>query len=114
MISMHRKIYRSLGIVCLAGLFAAFAVFVYLMITMDDPFDDDILLYIFGWLGVSGVLTFMMMFCFVKYFRYHTSSYQAQTTKRCVSCGEVISVTEHTCPRCYTIQPADGKGQYGK
>ncbi|MCL1904958.1 MAG: hypothetical protein FWG19_02400 [Methanomassiliicoccaceae archaeon] len=111
---MNRKIYLTLGMFCFIALVTAFAVFVSLMITMEDPFEENIIFYIFGWLGISGVLMVMMAVFFVKYFRFRTVPYQTQMTKRCVSCGEIISVTDHSCPRCYTIQPADGKGQYGR
>ena len=104
---MDRKIYLMLGMVCFVGLFTAFALFVSLMITMDDPFENNIFLYIFGWLTVSGALMVAMAVCFVKYFRFHIPSYGTQMTKRCVSCGEILNVTDLSCPRCYTIQPVE-------
>ncbi|MCL2143170.1 MAG: hypothetical protein FWH44_04580 [Methanomassiliicoccaceae archaeon] len=112
---MRPNVYLALSILCGIGIFAAFGVFAYNM-TTSDPFGDDssafgIVLSVLLYLVTAGVMMFLMAFFFIRYSRTKGQRSSGVPTKICVSCGAEIDAMEMSCPRCFTLQPADGRGK---
>ena len=78
-----------------------------------DPFDDSAgipthtlftALYV---LVIAAILVnVVLMFISARKRKEQSSS---ERTKKCVSCGHRIDVSEHACPRCRVIQPYENK-----
>jgi Zn finger protein HypA/HybF involved in hydrogenase expression len=51
------------------------------------------------------------VFSFVKYLRKRSGSAVTAMTKACSACGQVMSATEFSCPRCFTLQTDVNQGR---
>ena len=107
--SMRPTGYLMLAIFALFGIIGAFSFFIY-SLAVDDMFATDsvfdIMLNISLFLGVLLLSLVVMVFCLIRYMS-RKGSVNVIPTKRCTSCGTEMGVTEMSCPRCFTLQPAD-------
>ncbi|MDR2866914.1 MAG: DUF4407 domain-containing protein [Methanomassiliicoccaceae archaeon] len=89
------------------GLFAWIFYTVSTAATSDDPGAmegvTDNMFLMFGIFFALIVAIFIMNFIASAGKANSTSS--ASRTKKCAACGALIDVTEHSCPKCYSIQP---------
>ena len=111
---MSPKGYLVLAALGAFGMAAAFALFIYSMVAGDIFGTEsltDIILNILMFLGILMLSMAVMVVCLIKYLK-NKDGVNVVPTKRCPSCGTEMGVTEMSCPRCFTLQPADEKHRY--
>jgi hypothetical protein len=109
---MRSRTYLILAIFSVIGLFAAAGLFIYRMVTSELTEVSELLMTI--GLYVGSVVTFMLLIAYfmIKFVGSMASSSVIANTKRCVSCGMMISITDLSCPRCFAIQPPEDHGAF--
>ena len=109
--SSRRTIYLIMAIASFILLMAVVGYFVFTMITEDIFLGDvmDIMMTIFLFLGMLFVSIVLMVVFMIKFMSTGTQSTVKQNTKRCVSCGTQMGIYDVSCPRCFSIQPNDGR-----
>lgn len=104
-----QKIVRT---VTVAVMFVIFAVFFYFTVSMmgADNFDESwetwqTMFTIFP--IMIGILVAVSVIGIIAARKGANVPYKNPTTgqKKCVACGTVMKTTDHSCPRCYTMQP---------
>jgi phage FluMu protein Com len=102
-----QKIAKVMTAVLILSFFALFFWF-FSQMWMSDPFDDtdDIRDKMFLLFGLFFVLMIAIAAVnFIASRKGGTMTANTVMTKKCPSCGTVMDVTAHACPRCRTIQP---------
>jgi hypothetical protein len=109
---MNPKAYLILAIISFIGVVAAFIFFIATIASdgfySGDSTVSDIMITIFTYLGLVMLFVFLGVFFLIKYAKANNYSAQSELTKKCISCGTVIGITEMSCPRCFTLQPPGG------
>jgi len=108
----REKMYLLLAAASFAGIFAAFILLVLALVS--DPFGVetevfDILLTIFLYFGLIGIMTGAAVYFMIKYAKAKNGQTFRPLTKRCVSCGHEMGITELSCPRCFILQPPEDR-----
>jgi hypothetical protein len=108
---MGPRVCRILAAAAGTAAVAVFIIFIYRMATGDifgyDAAVSDILLEIFIFMGLSGLLFFLMILFIIKYTVAKNYRDDRPFVKRCVSCGTEIGITDMSCHRCFVLQPAE-------
>jgi len=109
---MGSKGYLVLAAASIIGMVAAFIFFVIALASDElyskDPSVLDILLPIFLYLGLVMLFVFLLVYSLIKYDKSKRHTQYEELTKKCISCGTTIGLTELSCPRCFTLQPPGG------
>ena len=109
---MGSKVYLVLAAASVIGMIAAFVFFI-ITIASDKFYSDDpsvfgILLTIFMYLGLVMLFVLLLIYSLFKYDKSKRHSAYEELTKKCISCGTTLGLTELTCHRCFTLQPPGG------
>ena len=110
--AIRGKVYLALAAASFAGIFVSFILLILALVY--DPFGTetevfDILLTIFLYFGLIGLMTGMAVFFMIGYTKAKNGHIFRPLTKRCVSCGHEIGITELSCPRCFVLQPPEDR-----
>jgi hypothetical protein len=111
-IKMKASGYLFLMTASLIGMLAVFVLFIYTLATMDRHDNGTtVILYVFLFLGLILAAAITMAFSLIRYVRSKAGRSNVTMTKTCTSCGQTMRVTEFSCPKCLTLQPADEHGR---
>ncbi|MDR0334482.1 MAG: hypothetical protein LBH69_01160 [Methanomassiliicoccaceae archaeon] len=109
---MGSKIYLALAIASIVAMVIVFGAFIVTLVSGDIFYGEvtvaSILITIFLFLGLILLCVFLFVFFLMKYAKSKGNTAYVELTKKCISCGTTIGVTELSCPRCFTLQPPGG------
>jgi len=109
---MNSKAYLALVVLAFIGMIATFIFFISALAS-DSFYSSDatvasILITIFGFIGLFLLFVLLMVYGLVKYADPRGRSYHSEPTKKCISCGQELAMTDLSCHRCFVLQPPGG------